>query len=154
MEKLAPSIIGLMGTLIGAFFVVLGWVVSHWLTVTREITAKRREQHLNFLIPTYRTLSKLIPYTRAGRAEEIDDDLQSAMADLQFLGTPEQIQMAQDFMNNAVQRHSVNPEPLLTSLRDELRKELGKEKVFGSLRWIALWKYENDYDKNQSATDV
>jgi hypothetical protein len=142
MEKLAPAFIGLMGTFIGACVVALGWLISHKLTIERETAAKRRDQHLTYLVPAYQALAKLIPYNNAGRLDEIDEELQKAIANIQFFGNAQQIQLVRDFTDNLVRKNIINADPLLLSLRDELRRELGKESVVGPIRWMSL------YDKN------
>jgi hypothetical protein len=138
LEKIAPALIGLAGTFMGAFLLAIGWFITHTLTVEREIAAKRREQHLTYLIPAYRTLAKMIPYNKAKRLEEVDEDFQKAIADIQFFGSSTQIQLVKTLIEDLVEHGIFNPEPLLTSLRDDLRKELGKEKVSGPIKWISL----------------
>jgi hypothetical protein len=142
LEKIAPALIGLAGTLIGALLVVLGWGISHWLTIEREIEAKRREQRLTYLISTFRVLTKIKAYDKLCQLDKIDDAVQTAAADLQLFGSPGQIVMFKEFVDSFI-NNNTNVEPLLTSLRDELRKELRREKTEEKLIWLTLLDPEN-----------
>jgi hypothetical protein len=144
LDKLIPPLIQLIGALFGALIVVLGWIRTHQLTIEREIAAKRRDQHLTYLVPAYRTLAKWIPYNRAGRLDEIDEEFQKAIADIQFFGSTQQIQLVGELVDSLVNRREFNPEPLLVSLRDDLRRELDKEKVSGPIHWLGLYRYQKD----------
>jgi len=82
----------------------------------------------------------MIPYYKAGRLKEVDEDFQKAVADIQFFGSAKQIQYIQKLVKDLVELQLFNPEPLLSSLRDDLRRELGKEQVQGVIAWVALFK--------------
>lgn len=97
IKTLAPALIGFMGTMVGALVVTVGWFMSHKLPLLREIEAKRREQHLNYLVQAYRTLSKVKPYNEMGTLSSLNVELQQTLADIQFLGDSTQVAYAQKF---------------------------------------------------------
>lgn len=100
----------------------VGWFVAHRLSVARDRVARRRELRTEYLIEAFRRLAKsanrdvLHPYAT---------EIESALADIQLFGTPEQIDMAIVLIQDLVEAYDADSNPLLNSLRDELRKELG-----------------------------
>ena len=106
---------------------VVGWIVAHRLASTRDQRSKRREVRLGFLLEAYR---KLEAGALRGPIHEnaFADGFESAIADIQLLGTTEQTRMAKN-LAQAIADHApdATASPLLLSLRDELRQQLGLE---------------------------
>ena len=106
---------------------IVGWIVVHRLAAARDQRNKRREVRLGFLLEAYRRLE-----AGASRGPIHDskfaDGFESAIADIQLLGTTEQSKMAKDL---ACAIASVSPDAsagsLLLSLRNDLRRELNLE---------------------------
>ncbi len=106
---------------------IAGWVVVHLLATARDQKNKRREVRLNFLLDAYRRLE-------AGASRDpihdsrFADGFESALADIQLLGTTEQSVMAKELAYAIASRApDASASPLLLSLRDELRRELDLE---------------------------
>ncbi len=111
--------------LIPATVIILGWVVAHALTVRRDTIAKRRDLRAQYLLEAYRKLADF-----AGRDNALPEAkraFESAVADIQLLGTPTQIDTLLVFLNEFVQDTNTSISPVLSLLRDEIRKELNLE---------------------------
>lgn len=64
--------------------------------------------------------------------------MERAIADIQFLRLPEQVHLAQEF-DLAIAGNGTAPlDPLLSSLRAELRSELGLPPVEGGLKYLRV----------------
>lgn len=115
-----------------AFAVV---ALTHIFTVRRETAIRRREQRIGYLIAAYRGLSKANNHPRLW---EVADDLEQAISDIQLFGTPEQIRLAQDFGERLAKAQTAELDPLLTELRNSLRKEVGQKAVTGRILWLKV----------------
>lgn len=138
MHQITPAFAGILGASIAALVAIIGWLISHNLTIRREINSKIREQHLIYLIQTYRALSKMAGYDVVGRLHDIGPEIQQAIADIQFLGTVEQINYSKQIVELMLKKESVDLTPLLSSLRDELRRSLKKEKITTDINWLFI----------------
>lgn len=111
----------LVTTVIG----VSGWFAVHWLSTTRDRANKKRDLRLSFLLEAYRRLEA---GASRGSLEATDFAVgfESAIADIQLLGTVEQVRLAKNLAIGIARRDpQVSAGPLLLSLRDELREHLG-----------------------------
>lgn len=103
---------------------ILGWLVGHYLNSKRDRQNKRREIRVQYLIEAYRNLETgtcrdLIHGTEFGKGFE------SAIADIQLLGSDDQARMAKELAIAIANRQlPVSAGPLLMSLRNALRHEL------------------------------
>ncbi len=57
------------------------------------------------------------------------DDLEQAVADIQFLGSPELIGLVRIFSEECARKDEVNLNNVMAAIRTELRKELGEKPV-------------------------
>ena len=101
-----------------------GWIVAHRLAAVRDQRSKRREIRLGFLLDAYQRLE-----AGASRGpihgSKFGEGFESAIADIQLLGTTDQSKMAKDIATAIAARElEASVGPLLLSLRDELRQEL------------------------------
>ena len=94
---------------------------------------EEKRQTLNsYPMDTYRRLllaSHREPHT-------VSKDLETAIADIQILGTPQQVNLAQDFITTFVATGNADLDPLLTSLRDSLRSELSLKPINKRIMWL------------------
>ena len=112
--------------IISSVIVVAGWVITHWLSARRDLANRRREQRLRYLVETFRVFVKAM--NRQDRLTTMADELERALADMQFLGNREQIAAAYGVagrMGDTSQ--AVEFAPLIYALRRELRHELGRD---------------------------
>lgn len=125
--------------IISTIVVILGWIVTHQLTLLRDSANKRREQRVNYLVAAYRALSKASNHPNL---YEIADELERAVSDIQFLGNKEQIIEVNKFVESLIKNKTVNLDPLLYAIRKELRKDLGRQTYNGAIMWFKIQKPE------------
>lgn len=109
--------------------------LTHLFTIRRETAGRRREQRIGYLVAAYRGLSKANNHPRLW---EVADDLEQAISDIQLFGTPQQIRLAQHFGEELGKTQAAELDPLLTELRNSLRKELGQKAVPGRVLWLKV----------------
>ena len=128
-----------IGPTLAAFVAILGWGVSHYLSVSKDYKAKQRDMRIQFLLEAYRRLEAAANRPESGKEEQ--DKFESALADIQLLGTKTQIEELMHFLeqwNSLEGNASINP--LLELLRTHLREELGLEK---EIPGIKIFRFEN-----------
>lgn len=106
-----------MAFAITALLAVAGWVVAQQLA-RRSL---RRTMSIEYLLAAYRRLESA---SNRLMTEVHDAALESAIADIQLLGSPTQVAMASDFARAFAANQQADTGPLLDDLRDSLRKEL------------------------------
>ena len=123
--EILVSIFSLLSAILGA---VIGGFVAHRLTVKREVDNARRNQRIDFLLSAYR---RLINSSNRGRnlSQEYRDDLESALSDIILLGGHKEIEATQDFMKEMNEGNSGSIDPVIETLRNSLRSELGLEQT-------------------------
>lgn len=123
--EILVSIFSLLSAILGA---VIGGFVAHRLTVKREVDNAGRNQRIDFLLSAYR---RLINSSNRGRnlSQEYRDDLESALSDIILLGGHKEIEAAQDFMKEMNEGNSGSLDPVIETLRNSLRSELGLEQT-------------------------
>lgn len=108
-----------------------GWFVVNYLTSVRDLRNKAREVRLQYSIAAYRHLEAAASRDLASSNDCSNDYLagfESAIADIQLFGNDDQIRLAKK-LSLAIAEHSPSAStgPLLLSLRNELRGQLGLE---------------------------
>jgi hypothetical protein len=105
-----------------AMLALLGWIVGYAAAIRRDRLSKKRDLRTQYLLDAYRRLEG------AGNRREPDRDdekaLESSVADVQLLGSPEQVHLARQFALAFARTGQAPLDPLLEALRGELRKEL------------------------------
>jgi hypothetical protein len=141
----------MMKLLIPAVVVMIGWIISHQFSSWRDRENRRREHRLNYLIDAFRSISKASHHPAL---HEIAQDIERAVSDIQFLGSQRQIKAAQEFANSLAGSKKADLDPLLTSLRDELRREVGREPFTGPILWLKISKGKPNSETNGDAKDA
>lgn len=120
--------------------IVVGWVVAHWLNVKRDTIAKRRDLRVQYLLEAYRRLEGAVnrPIDALPQAKHA---FESAVADVQLLGTRAQIDALLTYLNQYVEAGGATIDPVLKLLRDDLREELGLEKNVAA---VHQFRFKND----------
>lgn len=122
-----------------AIVALISLIASHQFAAWRDRENKRREHRVNYLIQAFRSLSKANHHPKL---YEIADEVEQAVSDIQFLGNKQQILAAQEFANQLGTNQIADLDPVLFSLRRELRKELGREAYSGKLIWLRIGRKE------------
>lgn len=112
---------------------IVGWYAAHRLAAARDRSAKRRELIVEHLITAYRQLE---PYREVtfgnGR------NMERALADIQLLGSPEQVRLAREFATAFANHGTASLDNLLLSLRSALRTELDLPAVQGGITHLRV----------------
>ena len=122
---------------VGGSIVAIGWLVSHHLNKSRDIAAEKREMQTKFLIDAYRRLEGAASRPLIRGSKHVDD-LESALADIQLLGTSTQVNLAGDCSAQARETGVIELKPLLCDLRSTLRCELDLDSVENPIVFFRL----------------
>lgn len=113
-----------------------GWVVAYWSNFRRDRISKRRDLRTEYLIEAYRKLES--SGNRVAPSNAAIDALESAVADIQLLGSPQEARLAREFALEFAERKHANLDPLLESLRASLRSELKLSGQLGPITYLRI----------------
>lgn len=123
----------LVGPALAALVAIIGFGIVHLLTSRRERKADKRKVRVDFMIEAYRKLEN--GSCRGANAAKYSEQFHSAIADIQLLGSPSQVEVAKAIAlalgSGTGKQISIND--LLNVLRTELRSELDLPQVSGEL---------------------
>jgi len=117
--------------MIAALVVVIGWYVAHSFNMVRDRANKRHDMIVEYLLEAYRRLEKAA--NREDKTEEQAVAFESAVADIQLLGNPDQITETVKYLKAYASVGGGTIDNVLSLLRDDLRKEFGLSRVNHSL---------------------
>ena len=121
--------------ILGTIAVMAGWPIVHHFNLRREIAADKRKLRVSYLLEAYRKLENA--GNRSIRTEsEHARAIESAIADIQLLGTPAQVNLAQEFAIDFANNGTASLDMILQSLRASLRAELELEEVGEILKFL------------------
>tara|TARA_B100001115_G_scaffold181357_1_gene175393 strand:- start:1454 stop:1852 length:399 start_codon:yes stop_codon:yes gene_type:complete len=107
----------------------VGWIVGYLLKQKNDIANTKRNKRIDFLVDTYLKLENCIQRSPV----KVGDDLEDIMAEIQLMGNISQVKLVKKIAKDIAKSYNADLEPLLLSLRDDLRKELklevSKEKI-------------------------
>jgi hypothetical protein len=126
----AATVHFLIQTASAVAMVAIGWWVVHTLNSSRDLRNERRKLRTTYLLEAYRRLEAAV---NPNDKMVTQPGVESAIADIQLLGTPQQVRMAQTFANEMAQSSEASLNQLLADLRDSLRSELQLEPVEGKI---------------------
>ena len=114
----------LFAQLVGAFTTAaIGWWIVHYFSSQRDLRNKRRDLRLQFLLEAYRRLESVCD--RQKRTEEETQRFEAAIADIQLLGTLEQVNATIKFAKAQSSSGEASLTEVLHLLRLDLRDEMG-----------------------------
>jgi len=114
------ELLALAGPSLAAVVAVIGWLIAHRLNVRRDLANKRRDLITSYLLDAYRRLEAAA--NREDKTEAQAVAFESAIADIQLIGSPKEVQAISDWLDA---HGSSSIDQVLSSLRDDLRQELG-----------------------------
>jgi len=81
----------MISNIISIIVAVIGWIIAHYFTSKRDFANKKREIRINYLAEAYRKLERgAMPLSKKYNP----GDFESAIADIQLFGNPEQVKIA------------------------------------------------------------
>jgi hypothetical protein len=104
----------------------------------------------DFLVTAFQHLANSANRPFAPGAEHLKN-MESALADIQLFGSKKQVQLVEDFASEFAQANLASLDPLLNSLRQDLRKELGYEQINSNVKWV---RFEDGVAAAQSTAPV
>lgn len=116
----------------------IGWIAAHYFTSKRDISNKRREISIEHLINAYRVLTNEISHRKLNDDRKVA--LENLLSDIQLFGSDEQVAMSKSLADEVAEGGSFELDPLINSLRNDLRAQLKLEKVQGNVRWLRFEK--------------
>ena len=120
----------LFAQLVTTFVVAIfgGWF-GHYLSSRRDQMNERRKMRIAYLLEAFRRLERVALRDRLDELEQFLPDLESAVADIQLLGSPEQVLLAKRLVGKLLEERKMDLHALLAELRRTLRSELQLEQV-------------------------
>jgi hypothetical protein len=115
--------------IISVIVAAIGWLVVHYFSTKRDRSLKKRELRTSYLINAYRILANDISHRPA--TAEYDKKLEDLIPDIQLFGSIEQVLMARNLAEHVANGGRFELDPLINSLRDNLRKELELKPMVG-----------------------
>ncbi|MFY9656154.1 MAG: hypothetical protein WAK01_06145 [Methylocystis sp.] len=128
-----------------------GWWTADWSGKGRDLENERRKTVTTFLLDAYRRLEAGSNRQHSKtKQKEYRDGLESAIADIQLLGSPHQTALARDFVNQFAEGRRASLDPLLNDLRNSLRKELNLAPLSDDViffRYVFADEFTNENDR-------
>ena len=111
---------------------ITGWIIIHLLERRRDELNKKQAIRINFLIESWRLLES------ASNREnnDLNHNIETAIADIQLFGSPKQIELAQNMAEQLATSGTGESLELLKELRADLRKSVNLEKVPAKFRFV------------------
>ncbi|HBF34524.1 TPA: hypothetical protein DDW35_08165 [Candidatus Sumerlaeota bacterium] len=127
----------LLVTLIVALIVTpLGWWVVHYFSSRRDLRNEQRKMVVEYLLGAYHKLEENIHPSSDGESKQ--KQLESAIAEIQLLGSQLQIKMALEFAASMANTGEGDLQKLLFDLRASLRFELQLEDVNAKILYYRI----------------
>jgi hypothetical protein len=114
-----------------------GWL-GHYFSARRDVTNERRRQRIAFLLDAYRRLEAAA--NRTVRTPADDRAFESAIADIQLLGTKDQIEATFEFFRQYTSSEGASVLGILQALRADLRTEL---LLSGDVQDVQIFRFAN-----------
>jgi hypothetical protein len=116
-----------------SLIIIIGWGIAHWFTSKRDHKNKKREIRLEYLINAYRSIGAAA--ARNPNSEEFKN-LEAGFHDVQLFGSSEQLMFLNEIFVSHSKTGGADLEPLLNSLRLELRSILELSSANAALKFF------------------
>jgi hypothetical protein len=119
---------------IGSLVIIIGWFVAYFFGKRQNVINKQREVRIHYLINAWQLIERV-----ANRKDnELNKNLEIAVAEIQLFGSKKQIELVQKFAEEFANNSSGNVLGLLIDLRKDLRKELNLEEVPDEFKFLRV----------------
>ncbi len=125
----------LLPLLITTIVAITGWCVVHFFSAKRDQENKKREIRVQYLIEAFRLLANASQRKPEPNSQYFCD-MESAVADIQLLGTESQVENLNIFLKEFASEGKGSLDNLLSDLRDDLRHELKLLEIEEKVRWF------------------
>jgi uncharacterized protein YeeX (DUF496 family) len=146
----------ILKVVISVIIAVVGWIVGHHFNSRRDVAANRKKLMTGYLVDAYRKLNSFACVLTSGAkgTESLAMDINSAVSDIQLLGTKRQIQLVKEISEHIGREHTVPSQKLtdlLLNLRNSLRVELNLEQIDDSVAHFHIEYSESMIDRHNIA---
>lgn len=121
--------------LVTVFVAVMAAWLAHRLSARRDSQNERRKLRIQYLLEAYRRLEGA---SNRPLNSETMKQFETAVADIQLLGSPKQVRMARQFALQMAADGTSSLDALTSDLRDSLRQELALAPVNDTVVYIRL----------------
>jgi Tfp pilus assembly protein PilO len=125
-----------IATLIGAIIIVIGWYVTYNQSIERDILVKKREARVQALSGSLNDLGLFASTVCLDDANKLR--FQKSLTTIQVYGNYREVTLAVAAAHELANTRIVHFDPLLKSLRDDLRSELGLSPITDSFSFIEI----------------
>ena len=125
---------------------VVGWLIGHYFTTKRDVENKRRDLVITHLIEAYRIITNEVSHRPV--SDERDLKLEKLLSDIQLFGSQEQIALVKSLADEVALGGIFELDPLIVSLRNDLRLQLKLAPVSGSVKWLRMATGRSDQKSN------
>jgi hypothetical protein len=135
------------GQTVAAFCIALvGWLAAHYFSSRRDLANDRRKLRISYLLEAYRKLEGA-----SNRGDTAADwaQFESAIADIQLLGSAKQVSLARHFAFTVAKERTASLDDLIFDLRQSLRSELELEPVS---EHVFFFRYYSNTSKSLGST--
>lgn len=119
---------------ITALIAVIGWLVGHYFSEKRDRSNRKRELTTKHLINAYSVLTNEVSHRK--QTEERMQKLESIITEIQLFGSPKQVELAKKLAVDISEKKEFELDPLINSLRTDLRTQLELEPITGNVTWL------------------
>ncbi|MCK5113371.1 MAG: hypothetical protein KAR11_01260 [Phycisphaerae bacterium] len=120
--------------IVGVVLAVIGWVIGNYFSNKRSLVSKRREIVTEHLINAYRILTCEISHREL--IPDRKEKLENILSDIQLFGSLEHVELARELTEGLATNKAFELDPLINSLRDDLREELNLKNITGNIKWL------------------
>jgi len=117
-----------------ALIAVVGWFLGHYFSSIRDRKNKKREVVTKHLINAYTFFAHEVSQRESGR--ERWEKLEFFISEIQLFGSPYQVALVKRMIEQMTSGKNFDLDPLINSLRNDLRKELELESITDNVVWI------------------
>lgn len=117
-----------------ALIAVLSWLVGHYFTSKRDRSSKKRELVIQHLVNAYSILTNEVSHRN--QSNERSNKLEQIITEIQLFGSPEQVALAKTLANDVAAGLEFELDPLINSLRTDLRQQLELKPISGNVTWL------------------
>ena len=129
--------------LVTTLVAIAGWLAGHHFSALRDRRNRLLDLKTEFLLSVHRRLERSVGkvVTRASA-----DDIESAIADLQLMGSPDQARMAREYVKAWGGRDlgGISVGPLLEELRNSLRRDFDLDLIADPIEHFRLHVHEGE----------
>jgi hypothetical protein len=105
---------------------ILGVWIGHYFSALRDVANERRKLRISYLLEAYRRLEGA---SNRDAPKTCWPQFESAIADIQLLGSAHQVSLARQFAIDTAKDRSASLDDLIFNLRQSLRSELELEPI-------------------------